>query len=135
MKYYDFKRAKKIIEENVPNLEYAKMGTKQDWYWTAEMVFENGVLRNDFYQNGIDGVGEETSFDGLVKLGGIAGSDWDTPILVLGFKDGSEEEMPIWTETKPETLVLFENHKKRFLEMKKKEEQKGKGFFYTIGGL
>lgn len=135
MKYYDFKRAKKIIEENAPKLEYAKMGTKQDWYWTAERVFENGALRSDFYQNGIDGVGEETNFDGLVKLGGLAGSDWDTPILVLGYKDGNEEEISIWTETKPETLVLFEEHERRFLEMQKKEDNKNKQFNYSIGGL
>jgi hypothetical protein len=135
MKYYDFKLAKKIIQKNAPKLEIARMGTASDWYWTSERVFENGRLRTDFHQIGIDGESEETDFDGLVKLGGIVGSDWDTPILVLEYKNGGEKTIPIWTNEKPSRLEVFEDHKKRFNEMKKKEEQKEKAFEYTIGGL
>ena len=77
MKNYNFKKAKQIILENVENLESASLGMHEDWFWTAETVWENGEYKNE--------LNDETT------IGGIGGSSWATPTLQLLFKDGSEK--------------------------------------------
>ena len=74
MKNYNFNKAKQIILENLENLESASLGMHEDWFWTAETIWENGEYKND-----------ETT------IGGIGGSSWATPTLQLLFKDGSEK--------------------------------------------
>ena len=77
MKNYDFKKAKQLIAENETNLESASLGMHEDWFWTAETVWENGEFKQQ--------LNEETC------IGGIQGSSWATPTIQLLFKDGSEK--------------------------------------------
>jgi len=77
MKNYNFNKAKQLIAENLENLESASLGMHEDWFWTAETVWENGEYKNE--------LNDETT------IGGIGGSSWATPTLQLLFKDGSEK--------------------------------------------
>jgi hypothetical protein len=75
---YDFKSAKQYIDMHRDQIANASMGMHEDWFWTAETVFENG----EFAKN-LD--------DENLQIGGIKGSFWATPVLEIQFKDGREE--------------------------------------------
>jgi hypothetical protein len=74
MKYYDYDKAKSIIEENKnKGLVEAILGMKEDWNWTSETIWDNGkyvmVLEED------------------TEIAGISGSTWATPVLELFYSD------------------------------------------------
>lgn len=76
MSDYNFKKAKKIIEKYKKQIVSADYGMSQDWFWTAQEIWnkKDGFL--------ID-------LDTVTKIGGISGSVWDTPELKLFKKDGT----------------------------------------------
>ena len=76
MKHYDYKKAKSIIKENKNNLVEAELGMIEDWYWTAETIWENGKY--------LKKLNNET------EIGGISASTWATPKLKLTFSDNTE---------------------------------------------
>lgn len=76
-KEYDFLKAKQIIEDNQKTLVGASMGMQEDWFWTAETVYEDGEFTQDL-----------TKVD---KIAGIPGSEWATPVVRLEHKDGTDE--------------------------------------------
>lgn len=69
MKYYDAKFIKEFIEKNKDEIDCVSCGMKGDWFWTADDVFKNGEfciwLENK-----------------KVKIAGIYGSYWATPVTV-----------------------------------------------------
>ena len=102
MKTYDFLKAKRIIKENKNILQSASLGMHEDWYWTAETIWEDGKYVPNFPKNN----------KSLLKhtIGGIDGSLWATPTLELIFKDGTEKMIPCYnngeSEEKPEWFSL-----------------------------
>ena len=95
MKTYDFNKAKSLIE-NTPNVESASLGMHEDWFWTAETVYEDGKFTTELNDD--------------TKIGGINGSSWATPTLQICFKDGTEKMIEISAgqndEEKPSWLQL-----------------------------
>lgn len=79
MKMYDYENAKKLVQKYSDTLEVACLGMAEDWFWTAEGIYEDGRLVYD--------LSEEP------EIAGIRGSSWATPSLYLKFKDGREEMM------------------------------------------
>lgn len=75
-KKYDWNKAKEIIEANKENLAKASMGMAEDWFWTAENVWESGEYKIDLLEG--------------LEFGGIMSSTWATPSLLLEFQDGEE---------------------------------------------
>lgn len=75
MKNYDFEKAKRFIDEHKDEILNASLGMDEDWFWTAETIFEDGEYTVDLLE------------DGLVILG-IEGSYWATPTLEVNYKDG-----------------------------------------------
>lgn len=73
---YDFEKAKKYIEDNQTKLNSVAMGMREDWFWTAETVWENGVY--------------ETELNEKTVIGVITGSNWATPTMLIEEKDGTE---------------------------------------------
>ena len=73
---YDFKKAKQFIEDNKENIESARMGMREDWFWTSETIFEDGEFKVN-----LD--------DKDLSIGGINGSYWATPVLQVEYKDGT----------------------------------------------
>ena len=71
---YDFKKAKLFIEQNKENIKEAYLGMHEDWFWTAETIFEDGEFKVN-----LD--------DKDLSIGGINGSYWATPVLQVEYKD------------------------------------------------
>lgn len=120
MKSYDYKKAKHIIEESKDCLESASLGMHEDWFWTAETIWENGEFKRELPDNAIElenaflkerenGLSiflEEKSENGLPQInpkytelsqhrvGGILSSNWATPTLNLVYKDGNDKMIP-----------------------------------------
>jgi len=46
-KGYDFIKARKIIDNEKENLKLAVLGMYEDWFWTAEPIWENGEYGKD----------------------------------------------------------------------------------------
>lgn len=82
MKKYDFKKAHDLIWLHKDELQSAYLGVHEDWFWTAESVFENGNFLHDV--------------ENLKEVAGISGSVWGTPALNLNFKDGTEKMVPCY---------------------------------------
>ena len=72
---YDFKKAKTLIEAERGNIERAFLGIREDWYWTADTVYEDGSFKKDL--------------DTVEVIAGIPGSFWGTPYLKIEYKDDS----------------------------------------------
>lgn len=79
---YDYKKAKEIIESRKNDIEYASLGMREDWNWTAVVIWQD-----DKYQ---------VDLDTVEKLAGINGSDWATPTIELVLKNGEEFMMPCY---------------------------------------
>lgn len=77
VKEYDFLKAKQIIEDNQETLVEASMGMQEDWFWTAETVWKNREFTKDLTK--------------IETIGGIPGSHWATPVIMLEHRDGSDE--------------------------------------------
>lgn len=83
MKNYDFQLAKKIIEAHKDKIERASLGMQEDWFWTANTIFEEGDYQIDLSE--------------VKEIAGIEGSYWATPVLFLEYKDGTEETFECYT--------------------------------------
>jgi hypothetical protein len=77
MKNYDFKKAKQLILENQENLKSAALGMHEDWFWTADTIWEDKKFIIDL--------------DEVTSIAGIGGSSWATPTLQLVFKDNADK--------------------------------------------
>lgn len=106
MKYYDYAKAKKIIEHEISNgLVNAALGMHEDWFWTATTIWDDGNWKKELptdnvkerineyinarqhrQENGVDIFELMESFDDIL-IGGICGSDWATPVLMLEYPD------------------------------------------------
>lgn len=77
MKRYDFPKIHQFIEARKQSIKEAVLGMREDWFWTAETVFEGGDYKIDLLDAG-------------TKIGGITGSLWATPTLLILSVDGDE---------------------------------------------
>ncbi len=121
MKNYNYNLAIKIVDKFVELdvLENASMGIHEDWFWTAQTIWEDSKWIVEFLSNeaadkmyeefknkkineGLRMFLDKKDENGLPKLnpeydkydaclfGGIRGSDWGTPIVQVELKDGTE---------------------------------------------
>lgn len=109
MKNYDFSKAKQLIEENKENLESASLGMHEDWFWTAETIWENGEYKKELFKGDLEQEYQKyveacnsckEGLDNLMNvmdqfehifIAGISGSSWATPTIQLEFKDGTSK--------------------------------------------
>ena len=98
MREYDYEKAKEIIErqKNEGNLLEAVFGMHEDWFWTAESIWENGKYK--------------FNLEDKPDIAGIKGSSWATPVLKLKYKSGKEKFVSCYkgekSGEKPATLEL-----------------------------
>lgn len=78
MKKYDYKKAYNYIESHKEEISEVSLGIHEDWFWTAEAVWKNGKYEVDLLSTNL-------------KIAGIFGSKWATPVMQVEFKDGSEK--------------------------------------------
>ena len=106
MKNYDFDKAKQLIEKNRDNLKRASLGMYEDWWWTAETIWEDGNFTkelpsteeanqiNEQYiekrKNGMSILSKEADQFDNIMIAGIYGSTWATPALQLQFNNKKE---------------------------------------------
>jgi len=83
VKRYDFEKAKSIVESRKDEIIEASLGMYEDWFWTAETVYENGKWKRTLKKGD--------------KIAGIDGSYWATPALMIQLKNGETECYPCYT--------------------------------------
>lgn len=95
MRFYDFAKAKKIIEESKKKVVSADFGMEGDWSWTAETIYEDGQFNI------------APTDDNKVVIAGIKGSVWAVPLLELNYDDGTSEQMPCFYGEKTDERSLW----------------------------
>lgn len=97
MKKYDFAKARDLIEAEKEILAEAMLGMHEDWYWTAETVWENGKYA--------------VNLATVAEIAGLCGSSWATPVIKLIYNDGKERFLECYkgesSGTKPDFLELW----------------------------
>lgn len=97
MRKYDFKSIKRYIQMHSDVIDSVSLGMKEDWFWTAQTIYENERFTIMIDEPGL-------------KISGISGSSWATPIMEITFKDGTEIFKNAYTgeatEQKPEWFSL-----------------------------
>jgi len=94
MKHYDAKQIKDYIEYNKKTLKSLTLGMKEDWGWTSLTIYENREMLSTNGWDSEGGYDEICSLEGeTIKIRGITGSTWATPIMVARFKNGNEDEI------------------------------------------
>lgn len=112
MRFYDYKKARQLIEQFKP--VRASLGIREDWSWTAKDVYEDGkfvveLFAGDIVKTNADCNAELAAAlkditDGAQRLGlrssvpkkyghelnGLCGSCWATPSILLELADGTE---------------------------------------------
>lgn len=89
MKNFDYAKAVRIINTLKPIS--ADLGFREDWFWTAFTVYEDGKFRDDI--------------DHRVK-----GSYWATPILCVHFADNSSRRFECHDNGPSENPQGFAKH-------------------------
>ena len=89
-KNYDYKKAKATIKQYLSNQGFGKLisaslGMEEDWFWTAETIWEDGKFTNKLSKN--------------TKIAGIDRSYFATPILELETEDNFKLKIPCYFET------------------------------------
>ena len=87
MKHYNPKFIREYIQCHASELETVSIGMEEDWSWTAETIFEDGVLSPRFDWD-----------KDRIPVAGITGSTWATPVMAVLFVDGHEERVECWTD-------------------------------------
>jgi hypothetical protein len=109
MKRYNFKKAKQIIKAS-KNLSSASIGMHEDWFWTADKIWEDGKFLRKLPSNA-DGLNKKyvayrKAGGGVLSapknltshlICGIYESNWATPCIQLIFNDGSEKMIPCFS--------------------------------------
>lgn len=125
MKFYNYELAKTIVETflSLDVLDSATLGIHEDWWWSAETIFEDERWVADLcsneeleyaYENREHPFADSHPFlDKLIN--GLGGSIWATPVLSVNFKDGTNKTFECYYEKgeqlSPEAMMKkIENH-------------------------
>lgn len=109
MKRYDFDLARKVIDKlhSLDVLQEASLGMHEDWFWTAETVWEDGEYKKQIPSNqytadrfdeyvekrksGMSILSDECRGYDDIMIAGLVESHWATPVLSCELKNGSTE--------------------------------------------
>jgi hypothetical protein len=53
MKYYNYKLAKELIAKHSKKLARATLGMREDWFWTAETIWEHGKYTKPLFDGDV----------------------------------------------------------------------------------
>jgi hypothetical protein len=102
MKVFDNALIINAIDKHKENIVSADIGMFEDWFWTAEPIFENDAITQDLSKK-------------IATSGGVNGSDWATPIIRIKTKDDQTIEYQVYT-TDEQVVNLAKNEHKVFME-------------------
>ena len=93
MRLYNYELAKTIIQTfiDLDVLDSAYLGIHEDWFWTADTIFEEGNWVKDLCSNEEMEYAYEHKESPLTGthpflnklIGGLAGSIWGTPVIEI----------------------------------------------------
>jgi hypothetical protein len=133
MKNYDFNKAKRLIEERKESIQSASLGMHEDWFWTAETVFENGVFKKELFTGNLAAENNKYCEDAKTRqernesiwdvmdryehilISGINGSDWATPALQLIYNDDTDEIIPCFVQEGEDEMSFGEKVEKKIM--------------------
>lgn len=121
MRYYDYKKAKALIEAHQHEITSASLGVAEDWFWTATTVWENGEWKHELFLGDVE-AHHKAYFDelkyqlegvtdgsaridirsavakshGQHEISGLCGSSWATPTLLLTFANEVEKKYDVF---------------------------------------
>jgi hypothetical protein len=122
MKNYNFDLAKKITNkfDELGVLKSASLGMHEDWFWTAESIFEDGNYLRDFPSNkeaeeinkqyreeresGVSLLDIQSKYNNIL-IGGIYGSNWATPVIEIELCDNSRTTYNCYTGEDSEGIL------------------------------
>lgn len=117
MKYYSTEKVKEYIEQNKENILSVECGMQEDWSWTAVTVYYSFDNKENSYVDFV-GYSDEIDWDKkYLKLAGITGSYWATPVMNVNFADGSYKIVPCWVEDEKEADWKTVSEMKLFAKM------------------
>lgn len=79
MKDYNTAFIKQYIKEHKDEIESVDCGMREDWFWTACTVYEDGQFSDDYDW------GSKS-----IRVAGICGSVWATPVMSVHLKNGDD---------------------------------------------
>lgn len=88
MKYYDGVKCVMYIACNYNKIEEVQLGIKEDWTYTSRYVYSKGRFL--------------IGFEMKVKIAGIEGSIWGTPVMKVTYKDGTNKVIDCYFEIEDE---------------------------------
>ncbi len=110
MKKYNAKLIRDFVEANKTEIKTVHLGMKEDWMWTNKLLYGAN-----------DGGYQFDLVDGDVKVAGISGSYWATPVMAVCFTDGKAEVIPCYSDDADEASAG--------------EKAQGRAFALMTGGL
>lgn len=87
MANYDYKAMKAFIQKYSDHIDQVQAGMTEDWFWTAETIYENGSFT--------------INLDDEPEIGGIKGSKWATPSMLVTMKDGEDRWVDSYVGAEP----------------------------------
>lgn len=85
MKYYDPKFMRNYIEEHKSEIDYVEAGMAEDWFWTVDTIYADGIYFIGLYKD-------------TVEIAGITGSRWASPMMKVYYPDGTMREVLCYKE-------------------------------------
>lgn len=110
MKKYNAKLIHDFVEANKIEIKTVHLGMKEDWMWTNKLLYDTD---NGGYQFELG--------DGDVRVAGITGSYWATPIMVICYADEKAEVIPCYSDDGE--------------EVSEGEKARGRAFASNTGGM
>ena len=87
MKKYNAKLIRDFVEANKIGIKTVHLGMKEDWHWTNDLLYD------------ADKGGYQFDLGKLhIKVRGITGSSWATPVMLVRFVDGMKLVAPCYYE-------------------------------------
>ncbi len=83
MNRYDTDFIKSYIMEHQEEIEFVFCGMKENWLWTADEVYSDGEFIKEYDWSSKS-----------IKVAGITGSAWATPVMEVTYKSGKSEIIP-----------------------------------------
>lgn len=111
MRFFDFDKAKRIIDESADCLETVTLGLYEDWFWMAREVWAEGKYTVRLPSTATLRYYTDAEREIPLRLARIIwpGSQWATPAMRLDYLDGTVKMIPcFYGEASPQTFEDLE---------------------------
>ena len=85
MKYYSTKKIRGFVAKSEKPIESVSVGMKEDWSWTSKEIYAEGKFKVNVNEK-------------RLKVAGIEGSTWATPVMSVDYTDGTDETIDCYVD-------------------------------------